>query len=174
MPIIWGGDEFAPEWKNEQEFTQFNGVIIQHYNTVIQNLQDDDYEPLFLLPLPKNDSHSDSLLSIVDEWCEGFLRGLGLWGELSPQDMKQLESCLYPIRYFCSDEGFDALESMPEAEILRLQESIGPKVETLYRHFFKPVKTPGTTFVHITPKVGRNAPCPCGSGKKYKKCCGLH
>ncbi|MDH3723790.1 MAG: SEC-C metal-binding domain-containing protein, partial [Desulfobacteraceae bacterium] len=22
-------------------------------------------------------------------------------------------------------------------------------------------------------KVGRNAPCPCGSGKKYKKCCGL-
>jgi uncharacterized protein YecA (UPF0149 family) len=21
------------------------------------------------------------------------------------------------------------------------------------------------------PKVGRNAPCPCGSGKKYKKCC---
>ena len=23
------------------------------------------------------------------------------------------------------------------------------------------------------PKVGRNDPCPCGSGKKYKKCCGL-
>jgi SEC-C motif-containing protein len=23
-----------------------------------------------------------------------------------------------------------------------------------------------------TPKVGRNAPCPCGSGKKFKKCCG--
>nr|MDJ0811505.1 SEC-C metal-binding domain-containing protein [Desulfobacterales bacterium] len=22
-----------------------------------------------------------------------------------------------------------------------------------------------------TPKVGRNAPCPCGSGRKYKKCC---
>lgn len=23
-----------------------------------------------------------------------------------------------------------------------------------------------------TPKVGRNAPCPCGSGKKFKNCCG--
>ncbi|MEK9984096.1 MAG: SEC-C metal-binding domain-containing protein [Opitutae bacterium] len=22
------------------------------------------------------------------------------------------------------------------------------------------------------PKVGRNEPCPCGSGKKFKKCCG--
>ncbi|MCK4347718.1 MAG: SEC-C domain-containing protein [Thermoplasmatales archaeon] len=21
-------------------------------------------------------------------------------------------------------------------------------------------------------KIGRNAPCPCGSGEKYKKCCG--
>ena len=25
--------------------------------------------------------------------------------------------------------------------------------------------------VHAGPKVGRNDPCPCGSGKKYKKCC---
>jgi uncharacterized protein YecA (UPF0149 family) len=26
-------------------------------------------------------------------------------------------------------------------------------------------------FRRETPKVGRNDPCPCGSGKKYKKCC---
>lgn len=26
--------------------------------------------------------------------------------------------------------------------------------------------------VRKEPKVGRNEPCPCGSGKKYKKCCG--
>lgn len=30
-----------------------------------------------------------------------------------------------------------------------------------------PVKT-----VTAGKKVGRNAPCPCGSGKKYKQCCG--
>ncbi|MBQ2725526.1 MAG: preprotein translocase subunit SecA [Clostridia bacterium] len=28
--------------------------------------------------------------------------------------------------------------------------------------------------VNKTPKVGRNDPCPCGSGKKYKKCCGAN
>lgn len=28
------------------------------------------------------------------------------------------------------------------------------------------------TFVREQPKIGRNDPCPCGSGKKYKKCCG--
>ena len=26
----------------------------------------------------------------------------------------------------------------------------------------------------LIKKVGRNDPCPCGSGKKYKKCCGLN
>ena len=31
---------------------------------------------------------------------------------------------------------------------------------------------PAPPFVHAEPKVGRNDPCPCGSGKKYKKCCG--
>ena len=28
------------------------------------------------------------------------------------------------------------------------------------------------TVVRSSPKVGRNNPCPCGSGKKYKHCCG--
>lgn len=28
------------------------------------------------------------------------------------------------------------------------------------------------TVVHQGPRIGRNDPCPCGSGKKYKKCCG--
>ncbi|PCC69059.1 SEC-C motif-containing protein [Nannocystis exedens] len=26
-------------------------------------------------------------------------------------------------------------------------------------------------YVRTAPKIGRNDPCPCGSGKKYKKCC---
>jgi hypothetical protein len=32
--------------------------------------------------------------------------------------------------------------------------------------------SPGITFYREEPKVGRNDPCPCGSGKKYKKCHG--
>lgn len=31
-----------------------------------------------------------------------------------------------------------------------------------------------TTVINTQPKVGRNDPCPCGSGKKYKKCCGAN
>jgi SWIM/SEC-C metal-binding protein len=32
------------------------------------------------------------------------------------------------------------------------------------------LNTPKT--VRVDEKIGRNDPCPCGSGKKYKKCCG--
>ena len=41
-----------------------------------------------------------------------------------------------------------------------------------YRDFelYKEQKASGT--VRKEKKVGRNDPCPCGSGKKYKKCCG--
>jgi SEC-C motif-containing protein len=34
------------------------------------------------------------------------------------------------------------------------------------------VETPPATVRREGPKIGRNDPCPCGSGKKYKKCCG--
>lgn len=34
------------------------------------------------------------------------------------------------------------------------------------------VLPPGGTIKRKTKKVGRNDPCPCGSGKKFKKCCG--
>lgn len=43
----------------------------------------------------------------------------------------------------------------------------GERRKELYRE----QKNSGTVR-HETPKVGRNDPCPCGSGKKYKHCCG--
>ena len=51
----------------------------------------------------------------------------------------------------------DALEGKKPAEILEGGRLFPSKIETFRRD---------------EPKVGRNDPCPCGSGKKYKKCCG--
>ena len=38
--------------------------------------------------------------------------------------------------------------------------------------FYDGKMVPQKPFVRTEPKIGRNDPCPCGSGKKYKKCCG--
>ena len=39
-------------------------------------------------------------------------------------------------------------------------------------YFFDGTPPPAKQYVREGPKIGRNDPCPCGSGKKYKKCCG--
>ena len=39
-------------------------------------------------------------------------------------------------------------------------------------YFFDGKLVPQAPYVRTEAKVGRNDPCPCGSGKKYKKCCG--
>ena len=31
---------------------------------------------------------------------------------------------------------------------------------------------PQTPVINTHPKIGRNDPCPCNSGRKFKKCCG--
>lgn len=168
FPLIWGGEQHAPDWEDSEELSRFSNAMFVYYSIVSKDFQEYNYEPLFL-----EGSSSDADMLLVDEWCDGFLRGISLWGELSPQDMEQLEQCLHPIRHCSTRENPDAPQSMDEAEMRWLQASIKPRLDALYQHFFKPVKPAGATFIHGSPKVGRNEPCSCGSGKKYKKCCAL-
>ena len=63
-------------------------------------------------------------------------------------------------------------EQMAEHRRRRIERPAGDGVQ-----FSAPPKTAqppraAHTVVRQGAKVGRNAPCPCGSGKKYKKCCG--
>ncbi|MEM0911569.1 MAG: preprotein translocase subunit SecA [Pseudomonadota bacterium] len=61
-------------------------------------------------------------------------------------------------------EAVEAQRRRAEAERVVEHKSASPQVEE------KPAKA--QTFQRKGPKVGRNDPCPCGSGKKYKQCCG--
>jgi uncharacterized protein YecA (UPF0149 family) len=48
---------------------------------------------------------------------------------------------------------------------------IRPQEETfLYENYYPDTRP--VTYTRGKPKIGRNNPCPCGSGKKFKKCCG--
>lgn len=58
----------------------------------------------------------------------------------------------------------DHLYNLPEWENIFTKEQL--------KVLFKGQKS-STTFVR-EPKIERNDPCPCGSGKKYKKCCGAN
>lgn len=55
-----------------------------------------------------------------------------------------------------------------------MMNSIGDIPEALREKIAKKDKidtTPRATPVTLRNKIGRNQPCPCKSGKKYKKCC---
>jgi hypothetical protein len=50
-----------------------------------------------------------------------------------------------------------------------------PYLERIVRHYdmFRAARDKKPQIAHIAPRVGRNSVCPCGSGRKYKKCCML-
>jgi len=71
----------------------------------------------------------------------------------------------------------DAIAEMEGWSSFRQEERHPGKLPESLPPLVLPAAAPPETYVasqpfHRQPKVGRNDPCPCGSGKKYKKCCG--
>jgi SEC-C motif len=98
------------------------------------------------------------------------------------QDMKQVEG--EPAGIFLDyetgevriehqgepEQDIDALLDRVQQQFPNLAESLRDRhatLRTLYRNFRARTSSPAPA----APKVGRNDPCPCGSGKKFKRCC---
>lgn len=61
---------------------------------------------------------------------------------------------------------------MQEAKAaLDLDKELSPEEEVKLRNMISKYLS-RTPYVREAPKIGRNETCPCGSGKKYKYCCG--
>ncbi len=60
----------------------------------------------------------------------------------------------------------------PETYLSRHSDSLSDDLAALYDFFKEKREKAAPATVAAPEKVGRNAACPCGSGKKYKKCCG--
>lgn len=168
MPAIWGGESYSPEWETKEEFETFSRAIFAMYNQVMQCLNVDDFQALF-----HEREVEGKIYTIVDEWCQGFLRGIRLWGPLAAKDAAIVEELIEPLRLFATEDGFEKCRSMTADEEEARRQLIEPNVCSLYRHFFQLRKQGSEPYVRSQRKVGRNDPCICGSGKKFKKCC-LH
>lgn len=64
------------------------------------------------------------------------------------------------------------MRSKHMSHIPREEIEAAPEAEQEHEHGPDCAHDHAAPFVRATPKVGRNEPCPCGSGKKHKKCCG--
>ncbi|MCG8570743.1 MAG: UPF0149 family protein [Spirochaetes bacterium] len=146
------------------------------------------------IPLIKSQDWEKLKADEVKEWCKGFDYGLYFWGngDESFLENQQLITVMLPISVLSDpDQYFQMLrkQGTKDGEIIKVLKSALEKfpisVYPVY-YFWNPDKEPEvkkwdqsapaepvqTGTIVNEQKVGRNDPCPCGSGKKYKKCCG--
>lgn len=97
-------------------------------------------------------------VNYVHQWPENHL-----WADLKPlfekTYMKPLEEAKVIVDKFCSNY------KLPE----RISTELKKESQNRNSENFIPSQT--IPYVKTNAEVGRNEPCPCGSGKKYKKCC---
>jgi yecA family protein len=165
LPAVWG--DFEPIWESKEEFEEIFSLMVRHMNVIAATLIEapEEFEPMFLAREVK-----DKVYLVVDEWCEGYLRGV----RLNLDDWisaKEIGGLLDALILFASEEGWQKLDRMTEDEVERLQRLIAPAARDMHA-YWNERRGDGLTVRRNAPKVGRNDPCPCRSGKKFKKCCG--
>lgn len=167
MFAVWGGADHVPHWATDRERDRFVNLTLQHMSDIADRLNDypDQFEPLF----GTRDEEGQEL-TIVEEWCYGYQRGVRLsdWSGL-PQEQQTALGC---IALHGDEEKSAALEGFSADQYLESVDKIRPAALALFDYWMDnpkdaPVKQP----IKNENKVGRNDPCPCGSGKKYKQCC---
>lgn len=171
LPAIWA--DFVPVWKNEEEFQQIFMLMTSIMNSNVDTLMDstEDLEPLFLERVV-----DDKTYTIVDEWCEGYMRGVSLAQELWDSAGLEMQILLKPIKGFTHLTNWQAHDLPTEAEVANMRNAITPNAQAIHAYWLQrreDFKPSVSTVRRESPRIGRNDPCPCGSGKKYKKCC-LH
>ena len=174
---IWGWPEedvFAGKKQAERIAT----LISRHLNGIIGTLEEapETFEPLVhAAPLP--DDPREYLAA--EYWAIGFVKGVALLhAEWQPLFDDPAGTALYrPIHLLGGAELTDEESELVSDPVRRdeLARQLSASIAAIYR-FWEPYrKNLSEDLVPLRreqPKVGRNDPCPCGSGKKFKKCCG--
>jgi uncharacterized protein len=169
MPAIWG--DYEPVWKSTQEAEEIFQLMMRLMNGIAVCLMEapEQFEPMFY-----ERQVGDSVVTVVDEWCDGYVRGVALDPEGWDAGGKDVLSLLSPILAFTGASDWSG-HDCESSERKLLHERIVANVQAIHgfwlarrsaeaRKAAPPIRRSG-------PRVGRNDPCPCGSGKKYKKCC---
>lgn len=166
IPVVWG--DYEPTWENETDAMEIFSLMMRHMNAIAHFLmeQPENFEPVFLQTIRDGKTYR-----IVDDWCEGYLMGMNLDAQYWDSVEVEIRALLMPIQVFGTFDFMDKLERLSEEEINEIQDAIAPTVRALHAFSLRQRKS-GLQIRRDAPKTGRNDPCPCGSGLKYKKCCG--
>ena len=190
LPWIWDielGEE-APVFASLEQANHILQLVMRYYNSVLAAVGNDDFAPLFYT-LEQEDG---SEFFDAEGWCEGFMRGVFLFEEPWNEVLEKHPEYLAPMVLLGTEHGWDMLKECEDEKQATQEayESIAGAVSLLYEYFSeqreaetrKRLAQPGRPSSGLLSEVmdmpgarfkaGLNEGCPCGSGKKFKECCG--
>ncbi|HUL11302.1 MAG TPA: UPF0149 family protein [Methylococcaceae bacterium] len=185
MPVLWGGDD-GPVFESIEQAQRITQLLLRHWNAVLSGVRRnpgetmDFYVPLIAYPndeVPENAMDTD----LGKAWAEGFRIGTSLNDELWDECFKEEDDiyhCFAPIVLLEMGQNPDKpdmiIDFAKRQELVMMLPVVANEFYRYWREYEKrehqplPMNQP----YRATPKLGRNDPCPCGSGKRFKKCCG--
>lgn len=177
LPIVLGDDDGnAGVFESEADLQACLKLMLRHHDTVSRDLQRGRgrYAPIFDVDL-RNDE------TLWELWMSGFGRAVALYPEsweaiVRDGDDEAAVIAMAGMMTLIEIANRDG-EVDPDPELTTELTQAAPDlipgwIDTLSA--WRARNTTGQAVPTQAAKVGRNDPCPCGSGRKYKKCCGFH
>ncbi|MFT3735554.1 MAG: UPF0149 family protein [Rhodocyclaceae bacterium] len=178
LPAVLGDGAVFASRAEEQRCTD---LLMRHWNHVAQGFREDwsgvtAEEGANAMYFPLLDTPAESGHPLAEGWARGFRAGLGWLQEQHWDALEEDEECVTLINIIGV---FDSGEKSPgikltSAERDELISAVAAGLQYLYafwRRWLRVMSTPRTPH-RADHQPGRNDSCPCGSGKKFKKCCG--
>ncbi len=165
LPVLWGTEEGnGPHYDSLEQAQYVFGLLMRHWNAIATDLGEGMCRPPVLLPgLPEERAQL---------WARGFLAGLDLrrdgWTALiGDEDGADLVVAIISL---AAGDDTETIAVPKPKQRRKLVDTLPEIVLAIYRYWrMQASERPRPA---RSAKVGRNDPCPCGSGRKYKKCCG--
>jgi len=170
LPEIIRGD--GNGFESLDEANEILALLMRHWNRIAATLAKDEV----YLPVLLEDEHG---VALGNEWARGFMRGVALcgdsWKELF-MDENHADFMVPMLTLYHEHDEDPALRPPPIGPEQRGKIVADMTVGLLaaHRYFRYHRQTSASECPQEDRRVGRNDPCPCGSGKKWKRCCGAN
>ncbi len=157
-------------------YAEIGALLRRHAGRVVAALDAGEFGPVLSYD---DDGNADGVA-----WAVGFLRGVELHPDswealLAEKEFDDALDAMDSLAAVLDGDGIDDALSAAERDTV-IDRMIGDVADI--HEFFRPYREAGTTPAAMRvetvrradPKIGRNDPCRCGSGRKYKNCCGAN
>jgi uncharacterized protein len=189
LPEVWGMD-CEPEFDSPEQAKAVISAVMAHYNRVAVNLANRSEPYEIVLEYPDNEVIEDDE-PFWEFWIAGFNQAFQLrehaWDLYWQAEDDNVTAAMSLFGALMDLEAGDSFLDEDKQDALAMEApNIIPGLVVTMNNWLKAQALAGNlggepewlqaANANAGParstKVGRNDPCPCGSGRKYKKCCG--